>query len=163
MIKEIREEEIESFLDLLAEIEHVKLDRRIPEHDQWIRNRVHLYYRRGALFFSYQENEPEKPSGIVVVLHERGPAGIDALGARAEVLAIGVTKNVRRNGIGSILLKHAEAVVKERGATCLMMMTYAEDYDVIAFYGKNGFVPVATIPDVFGPKLEGTVILRKRL
>ncbi|CAH1056056.1 hypothetical protein PAECIP111894_02209 [Paenibacillus pseudetheri] len=43
------------------------------------------------------------------------------------------------------------------------MLTYAEVYDVIAFYGKNGFVPVGTIPDVFGPGAEGNTILRKIL
>jgi hypothetical protein len=45
----------------------------------------------------------------------------------------------------------------------MLMMTYAADYDVIAFYGKNGFIPVATIPDVFGPKAEGNAVLRKVL
>ncbi|WP_449603560.1 hypothetical protein [Paenibacillus sp. Marseille-Q9583] len=65
--------------------------------------------------------------------------------------------------MGGILLQHVEEVVKSRGAYCLLMLTYAEDYDVIAFYGKNGFVPVATIPDVFGPGAEGNTILRKIL
>lgn len=162
MIREIREEGIEPYLDILAEVEHVNLNRSNPEHEQWLRRRIGTHYRRGAKFYGYQD-EAGAAAGIVVMLHEEAPAGIDALGARAEVLDIGVSKQHRRKGMGSILLKHAEDVARSRGAYCLFMMTYAEDYDVIAFYGKNGFVPVATIPDVFGPDLEGTAVLRKVL
>jgi hypothetical protein len=43
------------------------------------------------------------------------------------------------------------------------MMTYGEDYDVIAFYGKSGFIPVAMLPDTYGPHLEGNVFMRKLL
>lgn len=162
MMREIREEAIEPYLDILAEVEHVNLNRSNPEHEQWLRRRIGTHYRRGAKFYGYQD-EAGAAAGIIVMLHEEAPAGIDALGARAEVLDIGVSKQHRRKGIGSILLKHAEAVARSRRAYCMFMMTYAEDYDVIAFYGKNGFVPVATIPDVFGPDLEGTAVLRKVL
>ncbi|MCD9020947.1 GNAT family N-acetyltransferase [Cohnella silvisoli] len=116
---------------------------------------------RGARFFAYHDPLYVKQFGIIAVLHEEAPEGSDALVARAEVLIIGVSKQARRRGIGSILLKHAEEFAKERGAYCLFMMTYAEDYDVIAFYGKNGFIPVATLPDVYGQTLEGNVFLRK--
>jgi hypothetical protein len=33
----------------------------------------------------------------------------------------------------------------------------------IAFYGKNGMTPVATLPDVHGPGDEGMVYIRKVL
>ena len=35
------------------------------------------------------------------------------------------------------------------------------EYDVIAFYGKNGFIPVGILPDVYGPKNEGMLYMRK--
>lgn len=162
-IKAISPEEIEPYLDLIAEIEHVKLDRSKPNHDRWLRNRIHSYYSRGALFFAYEDRLTEGAVGVVAVLHEAAPDGIEALGARAEVLVIGVGSSCRRKGIGSILLQHAEEIVKSKGAYCLFMMTYAEDYDVISFYGKNGFIPVATLPDVYGPTLEGNVFIRKVL
>ncbi|MEK5396404.1 GNAT family N-acetyltransferase [Paenibacillus sp. FSL K6-2859] len=163
IIKLIREHEIEPYLDLLAEVEHIHLDRNNRNHEQWLRRRIQSHFQRGALFYGYHENEQCDAFGIVAVLHEEAPIGIPALGARAEVLDIGVSKEHRRKGIGGILLQHVEKVVKSRGAYCLLMLTYAEDFDVIAFYGKNGFVPVATIPDVFGPGAEGNTILRKIL
>ncbi len=163
MIKSVKESEIEPYLELLAEVEHTKLNMAIPNHELWLRRRIKTHFERGAHFFAYHDESLENAFGIVTVLHEEAPTGIPALGARAEVLDIGVSKNFRRKGIGSILLKHAEDVVRTRNAYCMYMMTYAEDYDVIAFYGKNGFTPVATIPDVFGPGAEGNVVLRKVL
>ncbi|WP_176706688.1 GNAT family N-acetyltransferase [Paenibacillus hemerocallicola] len=80
------------------------------------------------------------------------------MGARAELLQIGVSRGCKRSGSGTKLLRHAEEVVRSRWAYCLFIMTYAEDCDVIAFYGKNGFVPVATLPDVYGPGLEGKCV-----
>jgi GNAT superfamily N-acetyltransferase len=94
--------------------------------------RIQSHFQRGALFYAYHENEQDDAFGIIAVLHEEAPIGIPALGARAEVLDIGVSKDHRRKGIGGILLQHVEKVVKSRGAYCLLMMTYAEDYDVIA-------------------------------
>jgi GNAT superfamily N-acetyltransferase len=163
IIKLVCEHEIEPYLDLLAEVEHIKLDRKNPNHEQWLRRRIQSHFERGALFYAYHEDELSDAFGIVAVLHEEAPNGIPALGARAEVLDIGVCKDHRRKGIGGILLHHVENIVKGRGAYCLIILTYAEDYDVIAFYGKNGYVPVATIPDVFGPGAEGNTVLRKLL
>jgi GNAT superfamily N-acetyltransferase len=163
MIKEIYITEIEQYLDLLAEVEHVNLNRSNPDHEKWLLKRIHSLYSRGAMFFAYHDPKDEANYGIISVLHEEAPEGINQLGYRAEVTQIGVSKSSRRTGIGSILLKHAERWVKERGGYCLFIMTYAEDYDVIAFYGKNGFIPVATLPDVYGPDWEGNVFLRKIL
>ncbi|MBP1995072.1 GNAT family N-acetyltransferase [Paenibacillus eucommiae] len=162
-IRIISEADIEPYLDIIAEIEHVHLNRGNPNHEQWLRRRISSFYARGAKFFACHDPIHGHILGIVTILHEEAPEGIEALGARAEVLQIGVNKNHRRQGIGSILLKHAEDYARNRGVYCLFMMTYAEDYDVIAFYGKNGFIPVATLPDVYGPRLEGNVFLRKIL
>ncbi|XEC93822.1 GNAT family N-acetyltransferase [Paenibacillus tarimensis] len=162
-IRKINEENIGPYLNLLAEVEHVKLNRNNPNHEQWLRRRIKSFYARGAMYYACHDCKDDEMYGIVAVLHEEPPEGIPALGARSEVLQIGVNRHGRRKGIGSILLKHAEEVVKKRGAHCLLMMTYAEDDDVIAFYGKNGYVPVAALPDVYGPGLEGNVFLRKIL
>lgn len=162
MIKLINQEQIEPYLDLLAEVEHTALNRSNPAHEQWLRRRVSSFFSRGAVFLALHEDEaPNEMIGIISVLHDEAPEGIDSWGARAEVLQIGVSKSYRRRGAGSLLLQQAQQYARDRGAYCLFMMTYAEDYDVIAFYGKNGFIPVATIPDVFGPGLEGNVVLRK--
>jgi hypothetical protein len=41
--------------------------------------------------------------------------------------------------------------------------TYAGSSQTVSFYVKNGFCPVAVLPDVFGPKAEGMIYLRKLL
>lgn len=163
MIKEIKLSQIEPYLDLLAEIEHTQLNRNNPNHELWLQNRMRTLHARGAVFYVYEDAGYKDHSGIVTLLHDLAPDGIEALGARAEIMQIGVARQSRRSGIGSFLLRHAEQAARARGVYCLFMMTYAEDYDVIAFYGKNGFVPVATLPDVYGPGLEGNVFLRKVL
>ncbi|WP_183192538.1 GNAT family N-acetyltransferase [Brevibacillus fluminis] len=163
MITKVDEWQIEPYLDLLAAAEHVRLDRRLPDHDEWLRNRVHLHFARGAQFFGYHAEEECEPTGIVVILHEEAPSGIPTLGARGEILDIAVSEQLRRKGVGSILLAHAEKVLRERCVYCMFAMTAADDYDVIAFYGKNGLVPVATLPDVYGQGYEGNIFLRKIL
>jgi len=160
-VRSIGIREIEPYLDLMAEVEHVLLDRRNQNHDRWIRRRVQSYFDRGARLFAYHDPNDENRFGIITVLHEEAPEGIGALGARAEILNIGVNPTARRQGVGSELLKIAEEFAARRGAYCLLLMTYAEDYDVIAFYGKNGFIPTASLPDVYGPDLEGNLFLRK--
>jgi len=162
MIKELNEADFEGFLPLIAEVEHVKLDVSNSVHKAWLENRLKLLVLRGAKFLAYY-NDSKEPIGFISILHEKPPAGIDVLGMRAEVMQIGVFPAFRRKGYGSILLKAGEEFAKSSGAYCLYIMTYAEDYDVIAFYGKNGFVPVASLPDTYGPDLEGNLFMRKVL
>jgi len=163
LVKPVLHQDIEPYLDLLAEVEHTGLNRNHPDHERWLRRRISSFYARGAEFFAYHDPLNSGCYGILSVLHEPAPEGIEALGARAEVLQIGVSRGARRNGAGSLLLAHAESYARKRGAYCLFVMTYAGDYDVIAFYGKNGFVPAAALPDVYGPRLEGNLFLRKIL
>ncbi len=61
-----------------------RLDRNNSYHDQWLRNRIRSYYERGAFFFTYEDCLREDMIGVVAVLHEKQPEGIEALGARAE-------------------------------------------------------------------------------
>lgn len=161
MIKEMTEEEFERFLPLIAEVEHVKLDVTNTAHKAWLDNKLKLLVLRGTKFLAYRMDS--EPIGFISVLHEKPPAGIEVLGMRAEVMQIGVFPAFRRKGYGSILLKAGEEYAKSKGAYCLYIMTYAEDYDVIAFYGKNGFIPVASLPDTYGPDLEGNLLMRKVL
>ncbi|WP_409344437.1 GNAT family N-acetyltransferase [Paenibacillus sp. MBLB4367] len=162
LFKEISESAFAPFFGLMAEIEHTKLNIANPNHAEWLQRKIRLHYLRGVKFFAYYI-DGERPAGLVAVLHEEAPEGIPALGMRAEVLDIGVYPEYRRQGYGSVLLQYAENYLRDKGVYCMFMMAYAEDYDVIAFYGKNGFVPVATLPDTYGPQWEGNVFLRKLL
>jgi ribosomal protein S18 acetylase RimI-like enzyme len=69
----------------------------------------------------------------------------------------------RGKGYGSELLLHVEKLAIERGTTSPYASTYAKEHRVIAFYGRNGLAPVATLSDVDSPGDEGMVFMRKRL
>jgi len=78
----------------------------------------------------------------------------------AEVMGMAITSDLRGKGFGSELLQYAEKVAKENNVYVMFMHTYAKDQKAISFYGKNGFEPVATIPDIYGPD-EDNVYMRK--
>ncbi len=59
-------------------------------------------------------------------------------------------------GLGARLMAHCESVARQEGYHCLLVSTYAKQERAIRFYLREGFVPVATIPDVHGPSDEGS-------
>ncbi len=61
------------------------------------------------------------------------------------------------------LLEFATGIAAECGAASVVVRTYAASYDVIAFYGKNAFHPIAVVSETNGPDDEGTIVMRKRL
>ena len=163
MIKEILENDFEPFYGLMGEIECGSLfEPDNPRHLEWLKKRVSIHYYRGTRFFALLNDENE-PLGIVSVLIEEGAQGVKYQAQSSELTAIGIFPQHRRQGLGSVLLKHAEDFSREFGVYTMYMSTYAAAYDVIAFYGKNGYVPVATLPDVHGPGREGIVFMRKIL
>ncbi len=163
MIKEISENEFEPLLDLMAEVECGNhFDANNPNHILWLKKRISIHYYRGTRFFAMFD-EADTPIGFHGVLIEEGAEGVNCQAQKCELVAIGIFKEFRRKGSGSILLKHAEDFSREAGVYCMFMSTYAAAYDVIAYYGKNGYTPVATLPDIHGPGNEGIVFMRKIL
>lgn len=163
MIKEIFEDEFNPFYDLMAEVEcgnHFNADN--PDHIKWLKKRISIYYYRGTRFFAMFD-ETGIPLGVCGVLIEEGAEGVNCQAQKSELVAIGISKEHRRKGLGSVLLKYAEDFSKNAGVYCMFMSTYAAAYNVIAYYGKNGYTPVATLPDIHGPGNEGMVYMRKIL
>lgn len=162
VIKDLNIKDLPDFYPLLGEIECGDLfDCDNTDHLDWLKRKMSLYIQMNAKYWGIYLKET--PIAIVALLVDQGPKGIPYFGKKAEILEIGVYKEFRRSGHASLLLRHAEHYAKEKGVYCLYMSTYAKDSGVIHFYGKNGFVPVATLPDVHGPKEEGLVIMRKCL
>lgn len=163
MIKEIREEQFSPFFELMAEVECGKhFDFNNQNHIDWLKKRISIYFFRGTKFFGYFSDD-NSPIGFATLLIDEGPKGISCMGQKCELLDIGVIPQYRGKGIGSELLKYVAEYAEKSGVYCMYMSTYAKDYKVIAFYGKNGFVPVAILPDVHGPNDEGIVFMRKIL
>jgi len=163
LIKELLRDQFGPFLPLMAEVEcgsHFDVDN--PHHHAWLDRRIETYYLRGTHFFaSYLDDGTS--TGLAAVLIEEGPEGVTCMGQTAELLDIAVYQAFRGQGTGTALLLHVEGYVRACGKYCLYVATYARNYKAIAFYGRNGYVPVATLPDVHGAGDEGNVYLRKIL
>ena len=160
MIKEINEKEIMPFFELIGEIEcgnHIDLSN--TEHRNWLERKIKINYFRGAKYFGYY-SENNEPIGVACLLINESLGGYKQ---SAELLEIGIFEKYRNLGYGSLLLKYVENIAREEKLYSMIIATYAGDYKTISFYGKNGFVPVANIPDVHGPDDEGMIFMRKIL
>lgn len=159
-IRKVLQDEIDNFYELIGEIEYSLFNAKNEEHLHWLKNRIDRLYYNGAEFFG-AFNEKREILGIITILIDVPPQGINDGYNSCEVIEMGINKDVRNNGYGSQLLGYAENYAKNKNVYCMYMHTYAGDYDVIAFYGKNGFVPVGIIPDIYGSKNEGMLYMRK--
>jgi ribosomal protein S18 acetylase RimI-like enzyme len=160
MIMEIHESDFDVFFDLMGEVEcGNQFNAGNPDHVEWLKKKIAEYFYRGARFFAYYLDN-RTPVGFATLLIDRQLFHFDQ---KSELLAIGVFPEFRKKGYGTELLKHAEEISRQSGVYCMFMATYAGAQQVISFYGKSGFIPVATLPDVHGPKAEGTVFMRKTL
>ena len=81
----------------------------------------------------------------------------------AQILDIGVPGIFRGKGLGKQLLMFAEEVARKHKVYCVYLSTYAKAAEPIHFYIRNSYVPVATLPNINGPKKDGNVFLRKIL
>ena len=164
MIKQIDEKEfVGKFFTLMAEVEcGDHFDPSNASHTKWVRKRIAIHYFRGTCFYAYYLDD-KTPIGFVAVLIDKGLEDVQCFGQYTELLDIAIFPKYQGKGYGTKLLKHAETVSREADAYCMYISTTATNYDIIAFYGKNGFVPVATMPDVHGPNEEGNVWMRKIL
>jgi len=163
MIRELDHDRfVQEFFDLAAEVEcGDRFDCGCAAHVRWLEDRITLRFASGARFFaSYLDGTPV---GFTAIHVEPKMDGVPFTGQYSEVVAIGVLREHRRSGHGSRLLEHSERHARDQGAYCLYVATYAGSLDTIRFYEKNGFMPVATLPDVHGPVAEGRVYLRKLL
>jgi GNAT superfamily N-acetyltransferase len=130
------------------------------EHVNWLKRRIDRLYYSGAEFFG-AFNEKDDILGVIALLVDIPSKGINDGYNSCEVIEMGIKKDGRNNGYGSLLLKYAENYAKSQNVYCMYMHTYAGDYDAMSFCGKNGFAPVGIIPDIYGPKNEGMLYMRK--
>ena len=94
-------------------------------------------------------------------------AGIEIAGILAgigywnglDIKILWVAEDYRKSGIGSQLLKHAEDVAREIGATVAMLDTF--DFQAEGFYLKNGYEVIGEVQN-FPPGYR-RIYLSKRL
>jgi GNAT superfamily N-acetyltransferase len=162
MILDINMEELfEHFYKLVAQVEAGEhFDFHNPQHVAWLRRKVNSHFCRGARFFAYFL-EDKTPVGFAGLLTNEPLDDTVDFGRWTELLEIGVLAEYRRRGYGKMLLEYAEALSRKTGAYCMYIVTYAREHGNIAFYGRRGYIPVATLPDVNGPGDDGNVYMRK--
>lgn len=76
-----------------------------------------------------------------------------------EIKIIWVDEKYRLKGLGTKLLKHVEAIAKEKGATIAMLDTF--DFQAENFYLKNGYEAIGEIKDF--PKGHQRIYFAKKL
>jgi GNAT superfamily N-acetyltransferase len=162
MIREIGEADVAAaFFALMGELE---CGRRFNEnnatHVAWLTRRIALRFAQGARALAYMLDDGT-PAGFISFLIDEGPPDIPFFGQKAEILDFAFLPAYRSMGYGSVLLKRVEALCAQAGVYVLYTSTYAANHRAITFYGRNGLVPVATLPDVHGPGDEGMVYMRK--
>lgn len=162
MIKKIDKNELlDSFFSLVAEVEFGDhFDKNNPEHVALLNNVIGKNEAAGCEIFGYYDENDGRPLGFITTVVYRH---LHTSKAECEVLEIGVVKGFRGKGYGSRLLEYIEHHHNNGQIYCILVKTYAGSFDVVHFYGRNGYVPVSVIPDTQGPDDEGTLVMRKPL
>ena len=160
LIRELDRAGLRPYSDLLGEVEAgARYDPANPDNVRWLEQRLGGHIARGAVFYGLFDDDGS-PVGIASLLTERF---LHTEFSVSWLLDLGVMPDQRGKGYGSKLLTHLEEEARRAGSHCFYLWTYAGDHRNVAFYAKNGFVPVATLPDVNGPGAEGDVYMRKLL
>ncbi|BCL77025.1 hypothetical protein JHS3_27610 [Jeongeupia sp. HS-3] len=154
--------DIEPFFPMLGYAEYSEFDLQNPAHLSWLRQRIDRLLYCGAQYFAILA-EDNSPYAIASVLIDERPIELGGHWQSAELMQMAVAAELRKQGYGSQLLQYICAEMKTHRVYSLNLHTYPADYDVIAFYGKNGFMPCGLVPDHYGPELEGKLYLRKVL
>jgi GNAT superfamily N-acetyltransferase len=162
IIRDITQEELfRHFYELVGLVEAGKFFHPSnPQHKAWLKRQIRGHIGRGVRFFSIF-GEEDQPIGFAGLLISERMDSTVPFGRSTELMLIGVLEAYRGRGYGKMLLEYAEELSKETGAYCMYIVTYARDHANIAFYGRNGYIPVATLPDVNGPDDDGNVYMRK--
>lgn len=158
-IKALNRSELDSFMKLLGEIEcgdHYSEFNTV--HIEWLKQKIEAHLSNGTKYYGCRSDQGEV-LGIVGLQIE---SKIFTNGT-AEIVDIGIVAEHRRSGLGSKLLNYAVELLKPSGIPTVFARTYAADTDTITFYGRNGFYPVAVIPETNGLEDEGTIVMRKRV
>ncbi|MFA6280131.1 MAG: GNAT family N-acetyltransferase [Bdellovibrionales bacterium] len=105
--------------------------------------------RKGLADYSIQYNQPPfvvEPAAFVCRDGERLVGGLSGWSARGgfDIGAFWVSPDMRRQGIGSELVRAAEEIARSRG--CLSIFVWTMNYQAPNFYAKHGFEKVVERP-----------------
>jgi [ribosomal protein S18]-alanine N-acetyltransferase len=81
-----------------------------------------------------------------VITEEAGPLG--------HILTLDVAESYRRRGLGTQLLQHSEAAMRERGVTEMVLETAVENAAGVAFWHRHGYRTVGTLKKYYLRRLD---------
>lgn len=70
------------------------------------------------------------------------------------IITIDVVPGARRSGTGTLLMRHVERLLDERGAVNVVLEVAADNRGACSFYARLGFEPVGRIPGYYGGKTD---------
>ena len=160
MIRELNIDEVMAdFFSLMVEVEFLgDFDSTNVEHGAWLERKIRRRFGAGARFFGLF-GEDGRSMGLCSLIIDDHPE----MAGHSELVDLGVYEEFRRKGHASSLIAYAEDLSRGAKLHCMYIATYAAEAESVAFYGKRGFAPVATLPGLNGPENEGQVYMRKIL
>jgi len=110
------------------------------------------------------------PPIITVVVEEKGQrrgfaminAALEGSVPRGELLAIAISPQYQRRGIGGRLLRHMEGLARDLGIEELLIHTAPANQAAHRFFGRNGFIQRGFV-DCYYPMGQQAVEMSKRL
>lgn len=85
------------------------------------------------------------------------------LAPAAELVRLYVQRPFGRRGLGTRLLRHAEAEAAASGAAMLWLTAWSGNAPALAFYGRRGYVPLGSTPYVFEGEQHENQLFAKTL
>lgn len=164
-ITECNEEQFKKdFMPLIIDLWYGdKFDPDNQQHNDWIQRKIHAtFVNFGAAICVYSDNG--ESIGYLWYQHDTGIEGVAFSGKAAHIIQMGLYEQYQRQGIGTMLLDDVCRRIKGNGGECLYTDTYANDnLQPMAFYIKNGFVPIAYHIGLNGANDWGQVYFYKKL
>ncbi|MBE7210321.1 MAG: GNAT family acetyltransferase [Gluconacetobacter diazotrophicus] len=117
----------------------------VPWNDPAADFRFALAGPASAILLAHAPDDPARLLGSVMVGHD---------GHRGWLYYLATDPDRRRAGIGRALVRAAEAWLRDRGVPKLQLMIRDTNPDVVAFYGRLGFVLTPRI--VMARRLDGS-------
>lgn len=121
---------------------------------------------------SHQRREIESTDNVVLLAEIEGSAAGYALVRRPRVddderevllARFYISRPWHGRGIAQTLMRAVEEVAYELGGRRLRLTVWERNFRAIAFYTKNGFLPVGTEPFILGSDLQTDLVMAREL
>jgi ribosomal protein S18 acetylase RimI-like enzyme len=121
-----------------------------------------VYMRRPGSFTLVAESAAEEAGRNAVTPKIVGFIVAEARRRTGHIITIDVLPEVRRAGVGSLLLQAAEDRLRAAGATVVELETAVDNAPAIHFYKRKEYFVEKTVPGYYSNHLDA-LVMRKQL